>query len=167
MTEDEMIELLWQASKAGHTIREDWLDEFVRHPDGKERIRELLAEADTPTLSAVAELLHEFADAPRRNASIRAHVAGFIGLLNSLALETGAAIILISHPNKAGDSFSGSTAFQNQVRSHFHLEVDANDPDARTLKLMKANYARLVAVEWLRTGLDLIEHQVMAGGPVR
>jgi len=77
------------------------------------------------------------------NENIRAHVAGFIGLLNSLALETGAAIILISHPNKAGDSFSGSTAFQNQVRSHIHLEVDANDPDARTLKLMKANYARL------------------------
>lgn len=77
------------------------------------------------------------------NENIRAHVAGFIGLLNSLALETGAAIILISHPNKAGDSFSGSTAFQNQVRSHFHLEVNQNDPDARTLKLLKANYARL------------------------
>lgn len=77
------------------------------------------------------------------NENIRAHVAAFLGLLNSLALETRCAIILISHPNKAGDSFSGSTAFQNQVRSHIHLDVDPNDPDARTLKLMKANYARL------------------------
>ncbi len=99
------------------------------------------------------------------NENIRAHVAGFIGLLNSLALETGAAIILISHPNKAGDSFSGSTAFQNQVRSHFHLEVDPNDPDARTLKLMKANYARLeepLRLRW-HNGAFQLEGMIPAG----
>lgn len=99
------------------------------------------------------------------NENIRAHVAGFIGLLNSLALETGAAIILISHPNKAGDSYSGSTAFQNQVRSHIHLELVPNDPDARRLTLAKANYARLeepLALRWHR-GAFRLEAEIPAG----
>ena len=99
------------------------------------------------------------------NENVRAHVAGFIGLLNSLALETGAAIILISHPNKAGDSFSGSTAFQNQVRSHIHLEVDPDDPDARLLKIAKANYARLeepLRLRWHR-GAFRLEAEIPAG----
>lgn len=69
MTEDEIIEALWRASQSGDTIREEWLDEFVRDPEGKERVRQLLTEADAPTLAALADLLHEFADAPRRNAS--------------------------------------------------------------------------------------------------
>jgi hypothetical protein len=73
MTDEEMMELLWEASKSGNPIRDAWLDEFIRHPEGKARIRELLADADNPTLSAVAELLHEFADAPRRNASKKRH----------------------------------------------------------------------------------------------
>ena len=92
------------------------------------------------------------------NENIRAHVAAFIGLLNALALETHCAIILISHPNKAGDSFSGSTAFQNQVRSHIHLEVDADDADARLLTLVKANYARLdepMRLRWHRSAFRL------------
>lgn len=69
MTDDEIMEALWHASKSGDTIREEWLGEFVRHPEGEARIRALLEEADLPTRSALAELLHEFADAPRRNAS--------------------------------------------------------------------------------------------------
>lgn len=99
------------------------------------------------------------------NENIRAHVAGFIGLLNTLALETGAAIILISHPNKAGDSYSGSTAFQNQVRSHIHLDLVPNDPDARQLTLAKANYARLeepLALRW-HCGAFRLEAEIPAG----
>ena len=98
------------------------------------------------------------------NENVRAHVAAFIGLLNALALELDAAIILIGHPNKAGDSYSGSTAFQNQVRSHFHLEVDGDDPDVRLLKLAKANYARLeepLRLRWHR-GAFRLEAEVPA-----
>ena len=98
------------------------------------------------------------------NENVRAHVAAFIGLLNALALEMDAAIILIGHPNKAGDSYSGSTAFQNQVRSHFHLEVDGDDPDVRLLKLAKANYARLeepLRLRWHR-GAFRLEAEVPA-----
>ncbi len=92
------------------------------------------------------------------NENIRAQVAAFIGLLNALALETQCAILLISHPNKAGDSFSGSTAFQNQVRSHIHMEIDDKDPDVRRIKLAKANYARLeepLRLRWHRGAFRL------------
>lgn len=87
------------------------------------------------------------------NENIRAHVAAFVGLLNSLALEAGCAIVLIAHPNKAGDSFSGSTAWQKQVRSHIHLDTDDDDPDRRHFRRVKANYAPLgepVVVRWHR-----------------
>lgn len=69
MTEDEMIERLWEASRSGATLRAEWLEEFVRSPDAKEALRALFAEADAPTQSALVDLLHEYADAPRRNAS--------------------------------------------------------------------------------------------------
>jgi len=76
------------------------------------------------------------------NENIRAHVARFIGLLNKLALDSNCAIILIGHPNKNGDDYSGSTAWQNQVRSHILLKIDAEDDDRRHLTRAKANYAR-------------------------
>lgn len=69
MTEDELIEELFQASRSGHTIRKEWLEEFIWHPDGQERLRELGREADEPLLMALMDLLHEYADASRRNAS--------------------------------------------------------------------------------------------------
>ena len=82
------------------------------------------------------------------NENDRGEVTRFINVLNKLASETGAAIILIAHPNKGGDSWSGSTAWLNAVRSHFHLDFmrDSHgnivDPDARELTINKANYAR-------------------------
>jgi len=82
------------------------------------------------------------------NENIRQQVASFLSLLNGLALESGAAILLIGHPNKAGDSFSGSTAWENQVRSRLFLDrvkqTDGTvlDQDARTLSRGKANYSR-------------------------
>ena len=51
------------------------------------------------------------------------------------------------------------------MRSHFHLEVDPNDPDARTLKLMKANYARLeepLRLRWHK-GAFRLEGTIPAG----
>ena len=99
------------------------------------------------------------------NENIRAHVAAFVGLLNSLALETDCAILLIGHPNKSGDSYSGSTAWQNQVRSQLHLERDADDPDARTLTLAKGNYARFdepIRVRWHR-GAFRLDSDIPAG----
>ena len=82
------------------------------------------------------------------NENIRSQVAAFLSLLNGLAAETGAAILLLGHPNKAGADYSGSTAWENQVRSRLFLTIPSDDdgaapdPDARILSRGKANYAR-------------------------
>lgn len=85
------------------------------------------------------------------NEIVRAQVAGFLGALHVLALETDCTIVLIAHPNKQGDSYSGSTAWQNQVRSQIALEKDENDRERRLFKRVKANYAQSdeeVALRW-------------------
>ncbi len=75
------------------------------------------------------------------NENDRGEVTRFVGLLNRLAGETGAAVVLLGHPNKSGDSYSGSTAWLNAVRSQFTVAHD-EETDARTLTIGKANYAR-------------------------
>lgn len=82
------------------------------------------------------------------NENIRNQVAAFCSLLNGMAADADASVLFIGHPNKAGDSFSGSTAWENQVRSRLFLDRPADgddgpsDPDSRTLSRAKANYAR-------------------------
>src|SRR3546814_3480150 len=69
-------------------------------------------------------------------------------MLNNLASEIDGSVLFLGHPNKAGQDFSGSTAWENQVRSRLFMEVpkdeegNAPDPDARVLVRGKANYAR-------------------------
>ena len=75
------------------------------------------------------------------NENDRGEVTRFVNLLNRLAGDTGAAIILLGHPNKAGDSYSGSTAWLNAVRSQITVEHDL-ETDMRTLTVGKANYSR-------------------------
>ncbi|TKD52059.1 AAA family ATPase [Sphingomonas baiyangensis] len=86
------------------------------------------------------------------NENDRGQVTAFINLLYRLCGDLGVTILLIAHRNKAGDSFSGSTAWLNAVRSQVLLErTDEHDPDARALSLGKANYARAgepVAFRW-------------------
>ncbi len=78
------------------------------------------------------------------NENDRGQVTAFVNLLYQLCRELGVTIVLIAHPNKAGDSYSGSTAWLNAVRSQIVLArpEDGMDPDARVLTLGKANYAR-------------------------
>lgn len=85
------------------------------------------------------------------NENDRADVTRFVNLLNRLAGETGAAIILLGHPNKAGDEWSGSTGWNNAVRSRLYLDHD-EDTDIRTLSLPKANYSKkgdVVSFRWV------------------
>jgi RecA-family ATPase len=73
----------------------------------------------------------------------RSKVAGFVNLLNRLAGEINGSVLFLGHPNKAGDNYSGSTAWENQVRSRLFLEIaDEHDPDVRSLTRAKSNYAR-------------------------
>ena len=82
------------------------------------------------------------------NENDRGHVTRFVNLLNRLAGETGAAIVLLGHPNKSGDSYSGSTAWLNAVRSQFTIDHERDDDgnvrdlDVRVLTVGKANYAK-------------------------
>ncbi|GGB87852.1 hypothetical protein GCM10011494_02740 [Novosphingobium endophyticum] len=79
------------------------------------------------------------------NENDRGEVTGAINLLNRLASESGAAIVLLGHPNKAGDSYSGSTAWLNAVRSQIFMsrpdDADGDD-DLRVLTIGKPNYTR-------------------------
>lgn len=77
----------------------------------------------------------------------RSQVRGFVAMLRSLAIETGAAVLLLSHPSVAGIAMgtgtSGSTAWSNSVRSRLYLTAPTGqDADAsqRSLSVMKANY---------------------------
>lgn len=78
----------------------------------------------------------------------RQDVARFTNLLNRLAIEIDGAVLLIGHPNKAGDEVSGSTAWENQVRSRLFMDcpTDKNGeplaPNLRTLGRSKSNYAQ-------------------------
>ena len=73
----------------------------------------------------------------------RTQVRQFIGLLRGICRRTHCSILLLSHPSVAGmasgSGISGSTAWNNSVRSRFYLEMGEDD-DARTLKFMKSNY---------------------------
>ena len=75
------------------------------------------------------------------NENDRGEVTRFVNALNRLAGDSGAAIILLGHPNKKGDEYSGSTAWLNAVRSQFVIEHDLQS-DMRTLTVGKANYTR-------------------------
>ena len=71
------------------------------------------------------------------NENDRGQATSFINLLYSL----GVTVVLIGHPNKSGDSYSGSTGWINSVRSQLVIERDDVDPDLRRLRIPKANYS--------------------------
>lgn len=84
------------------------------------------------------------------NENFRSQVRGFVGLLRNLANEIDGAVVLTAHPSVAGQQtgtgLSGSTAWNNSVRSRLYLtrppaKDGEGDPDARVLKRMKSNYA--------------------------
>jgi RecA-family ATPase len=81
------------------------------------------------------------------NENDRRQVTAFVNLLYKLVRIYHCTIVLIGHPNKSGDSYSGSTAWLNAVRSQIFLEriEDENghepDPNRRVIVNPKANYA--------------------------
>lgn len=83
------------------------------------------------------------------NENDRHQVAAFVNLNNRLAQIIDGSVLIVGHPNKAGDSYSGSTAWENQVRSRLYLEIPKRgdddgpiDPDMRVLRNEKANYSQ-------------------------
>lgn len=105
-----------------------------------------VARAWEPALVVIDNLADVFAG----EENSRPHARQFVSQLQRLAIELTASIVLIGHPSLAGmasgTGSSGSTAWNNSVRSRLYLtrptgsdEAPA-DPDARLLAIKKANY---------------------------
>jgi len=100
-------------------------------------------------------VIDTLADVYPANENDRAKVRQFVGILRGLALKRKCAVVLLSHPSltglNSGTGTSGSTAWNNSVRSRLYLErvtmkdgmhTIEDDPDARILSNKKANYSR-------------------------
>lgn len=105
-------------------------------------------------------VLDTLADIYPGNENDRAQVRHFVGLLRGLAIRNGCAVLTLAHPSltgiASGTGASGSTAWNNSVRSRLYFERVKSegyesDPDARRLKVMKSNYGPIdgeTAVRW-------------------
>ena len=105
-------------------------------------------------------VLDTLADVFPSNENDRAKVRQFIGILRGLSLKRHCAVVLLAHPSlsglNSGSGTSGSTAWNNSVRSRLYLSrvVQDNyepDPDARILATKKANYGAVggeIAMRW-------------------
>ena len=113
------------------------------------------------------------------NENDRHQVAGYVNLQNAMAQAIGGSVLMVGHPNKAGDSYSGSTAWENQVRSRLYLETPKGEeggapinPDMRVLRNEKANYSQRgaeVTFYWSR-GAFVLERDLPrneAGEPIK
>lgn len=94
--------------------------------------------------------LHDLFDG---NENSRPEARQFVNLLRRIALAIDGAVVLCAHPSLAGlnsgSGTSGSTAWNNAVRSRLYLarpvtEGDTPpDPDLREMRTMKANYGKV------------------------
>lgn len=102
-------------------------------------------ERDRPVLVIVDTL----ADVYPADENNRALVRQFVQMLRKPAIEYNCAIVVLAHPSLSGMSSgrntSGSTAWNNSVRSRISFIRDDEDHDKRILKLDKANYGRIGA----------------------
>ncbi len=128
------------------------------------QLSELVATKDARLL-----VLDAAADVFGGNEIDRAQVRAFIRLLRSLALARDCAVLLLSHPSvdgmRSGRGYSGSTHWNNAVRSRFYLTTPtANgaeaDRDLRELALAKANRGprgTKIMLRW-RDGHFVVDH---------
>jgi RecA-family ATPase len=99
----------------------------------------------------------------------------FIGMLRRFALRFGTTVLLLNHPSlsgmASGSGTSGSTAWNNSVRSRLYLTYppgtkdDDEDIDTRILTAKKANYGRTGekrVVRWDR-GVFVLESAASPG----
>lgn len=89
------------------------------------------------------------------NENVRLHVAAFCNGLEAMARAIDGAVLFLAHPAKSGSQYSGSTAWENQVRSRLFMQrpkADEGlaDPDVRTLTRSKSNYAATGAMIEMR-----------------
>jgi hypothetical protein len=83
----------------------------------------------------------------------RSQVRHFVAMLRKMAIERDCAVLLLAHPSIAGmasgSGYSGSTAWNNSVRSRLYLT--SGEGDVRILKTVKSNYGKIgdeMQIEW-------------------
>lgn len=141
-TEGQLFLVTWGNSLNAALVRPG-ADGTIERTENFSYLRDAAIRAQLGFL-ALDNVAHLFAG----NENSRHEVAAFVMALNSLASTLRGSVLFLGHPNKAGAEFSGSTAWENQVRSRIHLECpssddgDVTDPDLRILSRSKANYAR-------------------------
>jgi len=110
-------------------------------------------------------IIDTLADVFAGNENNRAHTRQFIGLMRGLALESGAAVVLASHPSLTGKQndggISGSTAWHNGPRARGVVKAapGAEDHDLRVLEWKKNNYGPIseqILLRW-KNGLYVPE----------
>jgi RecA-family ATPase len=112
-------------------------------------------EAETRSLRPKLVVIDPSADVFGGDEINRSQVRKFVSMLRGLAIDFDCAVLLLSHPSltglNSGTGTSGSTAWNNSVRSRLYLEVPNESPDARVLKVVKANYGKTgeaIAIRW-------------------
>lgn len=112
-------------------------------------------ESEIKALQPALIVLDTLADLFGGEENQRAQSRQFIGLLRGWAIKYHTTMVLLAHPSLSGlangTGSSGSTGWNNSVRSRLYLErvMDGSggkavepDPDARVLRTVKANYGR-------------------------
>jgi RecA-family ATPase len=154
------LEDVYLTSRVG---QENVLMEFDRNND-KPKEQPLLSQLRNKVKELGIQLLvlDTLADVFAGNEIIRNQVRRFVSAMRSIALEMNGAVLLTAHPSLAGlnsgSGISGSTAWNNSVRSRLYLTApkpkndgDEVDPDTRFLKTMKANQGRAggqIEIKW-------------------
>jgi RecA-family ATPase len=130
--------------------QENVLVEFDRRTDQPKRMPlfDTLCE-DVKAHGAQIVVLDTLSDVFAGNEIIRNQVRRFVTALRKLAMEIQGVVILTAHPSlsgmASGSGISGSTAWNNSVRSRIYLTKPKSDndeednPDERILRTMKNN----------------------------
>ncbi len=120
----------------------------------------------------ILDSLHDFFHG---NENDRAMTRYFVNQLRVIAQEIEGAVVVLSHPSVAGmasgSGASGSTAWNNAMRSRLYLTRPKEDDDSpadrdlRVLKTMKANYSQIggeIKLRWDR-GVFTVESDLSGG----
>ena len=83
-------------------------------------------------------------------------------MLRGLAMDIDCAVLLLSHPSltgmSSGTGTSGSTAWNNSVRSRLYLEIKT--PETRVLTIVKANHGKVgdkIEMRW-KDGIYVVDN---------
>jgi RecA-family ATPase len=155
----KQLHVISLAGKDGVLGRSDRSERICATPLFEQLRREVLS--IRPRLIVIDTVADVFAG--REND--RSQTRQFITLLRGLAIKTGAAMVLASHPSLTGiasdTGLSGSTAWHNSVRARMYFKTapEVDDNDLRVLEVKKNNYgpaSETIVLRW-RNGVYVPE----------